>query len=327
MKLAVIGEPCMDYIHRGEHTTSKQFGGIMYSLVSLAVLSHKTSLVYPVMNLGEDEYENVTGFLKNFSNIDISFIRKVKHKTRVVNLFYRDKDSVLNVSTKKTYDREENSTEPTFPVEYKQVKDLLPHLNGILVNLVSGVDISLDALQKIRNSFSGYIHMDLHNLVMSTFPDGRREQLPVKEWKEWTSLPDTLQMNESELSILTGDNVTEYETAGKILSNNRVKTITVTRGRSGVSLYENAADGIKRTDFTMINSPDFIDSTGCGDVFASAFFYINSENNLNDLRASVNFANKMASINASLHGVEDLPKLGLKTLPFGEGKGGINVKT
>ena len=301
----------MDYIHRGEHTTSKQFGGIMYSLVSLAVLSKENADVYPVMNLGEDEYDNVTGFLKNFSNIDISLIKKVKHKTRIVNLFYKDKDSVLNVSTKKTYDREENSTEPTLPVEYEQIKESLPHLNGILVNLVSGVDISLLALQKIRSNFSGYMHMDLHNLVMKTFPDGRREQLPVKEWKEWTSVPDTLQMNESELNILTGDNVTEYETAGKILNNNRVRSISITRGRSGVSLYELSAQdkNVKRTDMARIDSPAFIDSTGCGDVFAASFFYKNSENKLSDLHASLEYANKMASLNASLHGVEDLPKL------------------
>jgi len=311
VKLAVIGEPCMDYIHRGEHTTSKQFGGIMYSLVSLAVLSKENADVYPVMNLGEDEYDNVTGFLKNFSNIDISLVKKVKHKTRIVNLFYKDKDSVLNVSTKKTYDREENSTAPTLPVEYEQVKEALPHLNGILVNLVSGVDISLLALQKIRSNFSGYMHMDLHNLVMKTFPDGRREQLPVKEWKEWTSVPDTLQMNESELNILTGDNVTEYETAGKILNNERVRSISITRGRSGVSLYELSPQdkSVKRTDMARIDSPAFIDSTGCGDVFAASFFYKNSENNLQNIHESLIYANQMASNNASLHGVEDLPKL------------------
>jgi sugar/nucleoside kinase (ribokinase family) len=153
--------------------------------------------------------------------------------------------------------------------------------------------------------------MDLHNLVMNTFPDGRREQLPVKEWKEWTSVPDTLQMNESELNILTGENVTEYETAARILKNNRTRSVTVTRGRSGVSLYETAdtEGNIKRTDIPRIDSPKFIDSTGCGDVFASSFFYKNSENNLQNIHESLIFANQMASNNASLHGVEDLPKL------------------
>jgi sugar/nucleoside kinase (ribokinase family) len=309
MKLAVIGEPCMDYIHRGAETTEKQFGGILYSLVSLAVISKGEAAVFPVMNLGEDEFENVTGFLSRFENIDQSFIKRTPHKTRVVNLFYKDKDSVLNVSTKKTYDREENSTQPTLPVEYEQVKDALGFLDGILVNLVSGVDITLDSLSRIRQDFGGYIHMDLHNLVMQTFPDGTRKQLPVKEWRDWVNLCNTLQMNESEISILTGDNVTEYETAEKILKDKKVKSIAITRGRSGVSLYGLSDGKPQRTDLPRIDSPKFIDSTGCGDVFAASFFYRNSLLKTEDPISAMQFANKMASVNASLHGVDDLPRL------------------
>ncbi|HAX47553.1 MAG TPA: carbohydrate kinase family protein [Ignavibacteria bacterium] len=315
MKLAVIGEPCMDYIHRGDETTQKQFGGILYSLVSLAVISKNAATICPVMNLGEDEYENVTGFLKTIGNIDLSHIKKTSHKTRVVNLFYKDKDSVLNVSTKKTYDREENSTEPTLPVEYEQISYLLPELDGILVNLVSGVDVTLNSLQEIRKQFNGYIHMDLHNLVMQTFPDGTRKQMPVKEWKSWVSQTDTLQMNESELNILTGDNVTEYDTAKQILSGGNVNALAVTRGRSGVSLFtirknnSNTSGELDKLDVPRIDSPDFIDSTGCGDVFASSFFYNNAERRLEDVPGALNFANKMASKNSSLRGVEDLPNL------------------
>lgn len=309
MKLAVIGEPCMDYIHRGSETTEKQFGGILYSLVSLAVISKGHATVYPVMNLGEDEFENVTGFLSRFSNIDQTYIRKTAFKTRIVNLFYKDKDSVLNVSTKKTYDREENSTQPTLPVEYEQVKDALGFLDGILVNLVSGVDITLDSLSRIRQDFEGYIHMDLHNLCMQTFPDGTRKQLPVKDWRKWVNLCSTLQMNESEISILTGDNVTEYETAEKILKDNKVRSIVVTRGRSGVSLYELSDGKPKRTDLPRVDSPKFIDSTGCGDVFAASFFCRNSITSLQNPHSALQFANKMASLNASLHGVEGLQQL------------------
>jgi hypothetical protein len=307
----------MDYIHRGSHTTTKQFGGILYSLVSLAVVSQANATVYPVMNLGEDEYDNVTAFLNSFGNIDLSYINKTAQKTRVVNLFYKDKDSVLNVSTKQTYDREENSTEPTRPVEYEQVKDLLGSLDGILVNLVSGVDITLEALKKVTENFSGYMHMDIHNLVMQTFPDGTRKQMPVKDWQSWVSCPDTLQMNESELTILTGDNVTEYETAEKILKDGKVNSLVVTRGRSGVSMYQlkhRLAAGEKfydldKTDMARIDSELFIDSTGCGDVFAASFFYKNAEFKQKDQHLALNFANKMASLNASLHGVEDLHKL------------------
>ncbi len=307
----------MDYIHRGGETTTKQFGGILYSLVSLAVISKGSATVYPVMNLGEDEFDNITGFLSTFSNIDLSYINRTSHKTRVVNLFYKDKNSILNVSTKKTYDREENSTLPTLPVEFEQVKDLLGSLDGILVNLVSGVDITLDAFIMIRDNFKGYIHMDLHNLVMQTFPDGARKQMPVKNWQNWVSLSDTIQMNESELSIFTGDNVTEYETAEKILMDKKVSSLVVTRGRSGVSMYrlmhkEAAGESyydLDRTDMPRIDSPMFVDSTGCGDVFASSFFYKNAAFKQSEEHLALNFANKMASLNASLHGVEDLHKL------------------
>ena len=159
--------------------------------------------------------------------------------------------------------------------------------------------------------------MDLHNLVMQTFPDGTRKQMPVKAWYEWVSLPSTLQMNESELQVLTGDNVTEYETAEKILTGGNVTSLVVTRGRSGVSLYRKVhktAAGesyydLDRSDLERIDSPQFIDSTGCGDVFASSFFYKNAEFAMKDQHQALSFANKMASLNASLHGVEDLHKL------------------
>jgi hypothetical protein len=186
LKLGIIGEPCMDYIHRGEKATDKQFGGILYSIVSLAVISKGYSVVYPIMNLGSDEYDNVVSFLKGFNNINTECIRKSSHKTRVVNLFYETKDSILNPRAKKTYDREENSTEPTLPVEYEQIKDI-NELDGILINMVSGVDITLDTLKRIRENSNGYIHMDLHNLVMQTFPDGTRKQFLVKNWEDWCS--------------------------------------------------------------------------------------------------------------------------------------------
>ncbi len=305
----------MDYIHRGAESKEKQFGGILYSLVSLAVISQNEAEIYPVMNLGSDEFENLTGFLSGFQNINADCIRKTEHKTRIVNLYYKDKLSVLNISTKKTYDREENSTEPTLPVEYELIVDKLQELNGILVNMVSGVDLELQTFQKIRENFGGHIHMDLHNLVMQTFADGTRKQMPVKDWQKWIDCCDTLQMNESEFALFSGDNLNEYETADKILSQGKVKAIVITRGRLGVSLYERKkkdAAGetyfdLDRTDIPSVESSDFVDSTGCGDVFASGFFfkYLSGR----DLNKALHYANRLAGRNASLHGVEDLRKL------------------
>ncbi len=313
LKLGVIGEPCIDYIHRGEKATNKQFGGILYSIVSLAVISKESSEIYPIMNLGSDEYDNVVPFLEGFKNIKTNCIRKSSHNTRVVNLFYETKDGILNTTSKKTYDREESSTEPTLPVEYEDVKYILNELDGILINMVSGVDITIDTLKKLRKNFNGYVHMDLHNLVMQTFPDGTRRQLPVKNWEDWCSQSNTLQMNESEIAVLTGGNVTEFETAEKILRAGKVKHIIITRGNEGVSLYQMKTKlnntELEKRDFPAVINENFIDSTGCGDVFGASFFYMNALNNLTDINNSINFANKIAGLNTVLSGVEQLYKL------------------
>jgi hypothetical protein len=321
MKLGVIGEPCMDYIHRPRVPAEKKLGGILYSVVSLAAISAKDDEIYPVMNLGEDEFDYVLSFLAKFPHIKTEFINKTPVNTRVVNLYYKDKTGqFLNPETGKlkTYDREENSTKPTPPLEFYLVKDLLPSLDGMLINLVSGVDISLQTLIKLRENFKGYMHMDLHNLVMTTHEDGTRTQGFVSNWLDWCHQTDTLQMNESELGILPGEKMHEYETAEKILSDSIVKALVVTRGKLGVSLYfrkETEAAGEKyfeldKIDLPAIETPHFVDSTGCGDVFAAAFFYMNAVHSTIDFHNSLNFANKIASRSSELFGVEELISLG-----------------
>ena len=289
--------------------TKKHFGGILYSVVSLAVIAKKTDEIYPVMNLGNDEYVNVASFLTKFKNIKTDFIYRCTHNTRVVNLYYKQEDSG---SGRKTYDRDENSTEPTLPVSIEQIKRPSYVMDSILINMVSGMDIGFDTLESIRRNFGGYIHMDLHNVVMKTNKDGTRTQKPVKKWFIWCTNSDTLQMNESEIRVLTGERTSEHETAEKILNSGDVRSLTITRGKKGVSLYEKkfyGEPGVERTDFPAIETPDFKDSTGCGDVFGSGFFYNMCESNLKETHSAINFANSLASRNSELLGVEELENL------------------
>jgi sugar/nucleoside kinase (ribokinase family) len=299
LKLAVIGEPCVDYIVRGSERTDKQYGGILYSVISLAVIAGKSVSVFPVMNLGSDEYDNIVSLLKKFGNIQTDFINKSANKTRVVTLTYRESAS--------GYDRDENSTPPAQPIEFELIKDSLSKLDGILANMVSGVDMTLDTFKMIRENFSVYIHMDLHNLVMQTFPDGTRKRFPLKDWSKWCMVCDTIQMNEAEIAILTGDNVTEHETAEKILKSG-CKAVVVTRGEAGASLYQLKSE-LKRTDISAVKNENFADSTGCGDVFASSFFYNNVKNGLKDFTEALNSANKTAGKNTTLNGIKELHKL------------------
>ena len=310
MNYLVIGEPCVDVIHKANGEITNSYGGILYSLISMAILSKDNDSIIPIMNLGEDEFENVINLLKKYPKIKTYGINKVRHPTRKVflhyNLYNQDKSA-----------RVEISSEPTYTLDYKQVEIEMKRADAILVNMISGIDITLETLKSIRKNFSGFIHIDIHNIVMYTKPDGSRIHTHVDNWYEWCTNSDTVQMNEYEIRTLSRDKLKEFEIADKILMNKNydVKGLIVTRGIDGVTgftLKEKNFGGEKFYDLNHLNiaaieNPHFIDSTGCGDVFASSFTLEYSVNK--NFEKSIHYANRMASLNASLSGIDELYKL------------------
>lgn len=310
MNYIVIGEPCVDVIHKADGNVIRSYGGILYSVISMAVLSKSTDNILPIMNIGEDEFENVRNIFQKYPNIKTYGINKVKHETRKVNLYYD-----LYNSDKSA--RVEKSTEPTYTLDYVQIENFLNMGNAMLVNMISGTDITLDTLKNIRRNFSGYMHIDIHNIVMHTKEDGSRVHTHVDDWYEWCTNSDTVQMNEFEIATLSREKLKEYKIAEEVLTNKNhaVKGLIVTRGKAGVTGFtkkekqfgdEKFLD-LEHHDIAAIENSRFVDSTGCGDVFASAFTLDYSVNN--DFEKSLHYANRMASLNASLEGIEGLSKL------------------
>jgi len=315
MRFGVIGEPCVDYVHLPGKETVKCLGGVLYSVASLAILSSGQAEVYPIMYLGRDEYDNITRFLRKFDNIRGDFVVGSDMETRVVNLYYK---SVSDAGICRN-DRHETSTRQQPPIEDSIIEKALLRLDALLINMVSGKDITLDTLRKIRNNFTGCIHIDLHNVVMRNEPEGGRIQQRVEEWEEWCRNSDTVQANEREFQIMSGIENQE-EIAERILYGDaidRASAVVITRGRMGAALFrrgykEGAKEryyGIERMDIPAIENPKFKDSTGCGDVFASAFLYKYAMTRAKDYVKALRFANRIASMKTGLVGVEELSKL------------------
>jgi sugar/nucleoside kinase (ribokinase family) len=310
MKYLIIGEPCVDLIHKADGDVIHSYGGILYSVISLSVLAGKSDVICPVMNLGADEYDTITGILKKYPNISTDGIYKVSHPTRKVNLYYNLYNSGKSA-------RMEVSTEPTYTIDYNSIEKFLPGADAVLTNMISGVDITLDTLKNIRKNFNGFMHIDIHNLVMKTNSDGTREHTNLENWREWCSNTNTVQMNEFEITTLSRSKKIEYEVAEEILINMKsdVTGIIVTRGKNGVSGFtkkEKSFGGetffdLDKDDVSAIENPHFADSTGCGDVFAASFTLDYSQNK--DFKKSLHFATRIASFNTSLEGINELHKL------------------
>ena len=310
MNFIVIGEPCVDLIHTANGEILHGYGGILYSVISMAVLAGPRDTVLPVMNLGADEFDNITGIFQKYSNINIEGVKKVDHPTRKVNLYY------TNYHSGKTA-RLEQSTDPTYTIPFENVENLLESSDAILINMISGVDITLDTLKRIRTDFKGFIHMDIHNLVMKTNPDGTREHVHLENWKEWCTQTDSIQMNEFEAGIVAKETKNEYEIAEEILINSGkdMTGMIITRGKVGVSGFYKKEKSfgnekfydIDRIDINAVENPHFIDSTGCGDVFASSFTLDFTHNR--DLSKSLHYATRIASFKSSISGIDELYKL------------------
>lgn len=310
MNYLVIGEPCVDVIHKADGSRIFSYGGILYSVISLAVLSGRDDTIIPVMNAGEDEFDNIIAILSKYPNIRTHGINKLKHPTRRVNLYY-------NLYNTDKSARLEKSTEPTYTLSYGDVESLLPMADAILVNMISGIDITIETLKNIRKAFSGFMHIDIHNIVMSTGEDGKRVHAPVDNWYEWCTNSDTVQMNQFEVSTLSYEKLSEYKIAERILLNNHfpVKGMIVTKGIDGATGYRKTEKkfgnerffDLDQIQIAAIENARFVDSTGCGDVFASAFTLDYSRNS--NFEKSIHYANRMASYNTSLEGIDELHKL------------------
>lgn len=306
MNFGVIGEPCVDFIIRAGKETKKCFGGILYSVLSLSVLSNKDDRIYPIMYAGYDEYDNLIKILSGFENIQPDFVLKSGQKMRTAELHY-DRES---------YEREEIWSEPMPPVEFDVIEKVLPGLDAMLVNMISGSDITLATLERLRKNFANYIHIDIHNLVMQRESGGKISPRPADDWLKWCTGCTTVQMNETEAGIISGRSSGEYETAEKILTAEESKTeaTAVTRGVSGVSLYlkknktvlGQTYGEISKTDIAGSERQKFQDSTGCGDVFAAAFCLKNAMKGERDYVKAARFANRIAGMKTEFTGAESI---------------------
>ncbi len=310
MNYLVIGEPCVDVIHKADGSKIHSYGGILYSLISMAVLAGKDDTITPLMNVGDDEYDNIKTILSKYPAIKTHGMNKLKHPTRKVNLYY-------NLYNTDKSARLEKSTEPTYTLSYGECESFLGMADAILVNMISGVDITISTLKNIRKNFSGFMHIDIHNVVMKTSGDGRRVHAPVDNWYEWCTNTDTVQMNQFEVSVLSSEKLSEYKIAERILLSNNypVKGMIVTKGVDGSTGYTKTEKkfgnekffDLDQVQIAAIENSRFKDSTGCGDVFASSFTLDYSKNS--NFEKSLHYANRLASYNTSLEGIDELDKL------------------
>jgi sugar/nucleoside kinase (ribokinase family) len=281
MKITLIGHCSYDVVHRADGSENESPGGLLRSLTALASVVSRQDRITPVFGVHRNEHQQLLEQLRQYPVVDVSGIYPLDTPTHRVHYSVQKSGSCVLCA---------KDFAPPIPLE--RIRKFLD-VDGVLVNMISGVDITLQTMDEIRMAVRGdgvRMHFDLHNLTLGIGKDHERVRRPVAEWRRWAFMIDTVQANEEEIGGLTLEPLTEPQTAGHLLTLG-VKGLIVTRGAKGVTLYFNEHKKVIRKDVPPVESESATDVTGTGDVFGATFFaqYLRT----NDLFASVEWANTM----------------------------------
>jgi len=299
MNITVVGHLCLDNIHLpGEEAPRQSYGGIVFSIATLASLAGPEDTITPVFSVGERDHPKLLEWLSQFPRVNQKGIFVLPGPTNEVHLFYDGTNG----------GRIECSKHISPSIPFGTIKPFL-QCDGILINMISGFDITLETLDRIRMEVRDKgtpIHFDFHSLTLGIDKEFKRFRRPLSDWRRWCFMLNTIQMSEVEASGLTPEHYGEEQLINQLMPL-MVSSLVITRGERGATLIRQEHKKLARHDEPGIPTPGAVDPTGCGDVFGAAFFFrlLHSRDAIDAAR----FANRAAAAKVSFTGAEGLHKL------------------
>jgi hypothetical protein len=316
MRIGIIGAPCIDeIIHLDDgtrdHPVRHAIGGILYSHCAMERMMRDASSdaagsgdrFVPLTWLSEPDRPFLDATLANFRHLERGMgLWPTDAPTNRVFLVYDERgDRTANCP---------NVLPPLTPLEL--TPELLGSLDALLINMISGHDVSIDTLELVLDRASSppfsprergdeisvlsprergdergarpYVHLDLHALVQADLSDDgtkngelsgyAREPRGVREWKRWLAIADSIQVNELEARWFGDPEVTSEEGLLEYVRDNR------DRLRLQSLIVTRAERGATlydtrrdETHHVPIPALQIVEPTGSGDVFGTAYTY------------------------------------------------------
>lgn len=269
-RIGIIGAPCIDEIITPDGKVAElALGGVLYSYAAMERFAtvHKLEVEFiPLTLVSKPDGMLLADLYTQLKHFNFDQTPRTDEETNRVQLVYSD-----------DIHRTEHCPHilPELKPEHLP-KELLGSLDGLFVNMISGFDILVETMKYIRANTQAFIHLDVHALVLgelSNDPAKPRQFTGVKEWREWVTSVDSVQLNEKESDWLGAPEITsemELLLQTKLLSKQAgaPKSVIVTRGERGATLFDFASEKI----WNKVPEPVQVkNTTGSGDVFGGVF--------------------------------------------------------
>jgi len=281
MRIGILGQPCIDaLLYPGDDPSApkRALGGVLYSYAAMERLMRengsKTDSYVPLTWLSVPDRDYLETLLRRFEHIDRSAgLWQTDSLTNRVQLVYKESG-----------DREEHCPHilPELTSE-ELTQSLLESLDGLFVNMISGFDILIDALETaLRESKKRpFLHLDVHALILGVLSESGkggyglgRAPHGVRAWRRWLAVADSVQMNENEVRWFADPDFRSEEELLRAIErmevHERPRQIILTRASRGASLYSFGSGEAHHIPVPKITA---VETTGSGDVFGSAYIF------------------------------------------------------
>ncbi len=306
MNYLVIGHPCLDEIHTAGGKVVTSWGGIIYAIAALDFASSGTDVIHPVFPICKDDERAFRDFIARFRHVDASGVYPVDGPTNRVRLFYPDGDE---------HGARQEHCECVLPeIDFERLREPMQENDLVLVNMVSGFELSLDTIRQIYKAGHRHtpIYLDVHAMALGDLvPDGARRFKRVVDWREWLQCVNFVQLNEREAKYFgrSPKAIADFAAIDR-----RVEAIIITRGSQGSTILIRDGndlpavnDTFSRIDIPPVSLGPALDSTGCGDVFGAAFMASYAWKRNPVIAAQFgNFAGAAKSLASGIDGLETL---------------------
>jgi hypothetical protein len=290
MKILLVGTIVKDKIKFLDGTQFTSFGGLTHSINAALALCGENDRLIPLTRAGIDIYTDLEKMWPNDNRLIKDGFIPYNHKNNCVELTYLDSN-----------ERIEKSLHPMPPLHFTEIEPFLD-VDVVMVNLISGWDIKLEFMLKLRAVFNGLIALDIHSLTLDRLSDGTRNFRAVTQIKPWLESADIIQLNEKEYEIISANNA-DPEVFFMQTCALKEKIINLTKGAYGSEIYRIKNNHCEVIKINANKNIKVIDPIGCGDTFFTVFGirYFKSKN----IKLSAMQANTAAALAGSVKGVVD----------------------
>ena len=272
--LGVVGTFVVDRIvglPGKEEGGDESLGGIAYGLASAVVAAPPGWRVLPVARVGMDAELRVRRWLADVGLETHGLVVTPEANNRV-ELRYEDGE-----------ERTERLTGGVGPWPWDELAPRVARCDALLVNFISGHELSLETARRLGREFPGPVYADLHSLFLGMEDDGTRVPRPLPDWQSWVACFDVVQMNGDELDLMRGalgreavaEVVLTLGPAALVCTLGSRGALSWTTGEAprrfaGDAAAPDPGDGSVRRHELSVETVSDADPTGCGDVFGGA---------------------------------------------------------